>query len=362
MLTDHQVRKLMKRLTAGDPLEVAATKAGMDPKSARRYRKAGGLPSEIGVPHTWRTRQDPFAQAWEQMLPLLEVNPGLQATTLFTHLQREHPGRFSDGQLRCLQRKVKQWRATEGPAREVFFPQQHHPGDLGASDFCHLSGLGVTIAGRPFAHLLYHFTLTYSNWETGSVCFAESFESLSEGLQQALFELGGAPKRHRTDSLSAAVRRPTADGRREFTDRYQALLSHYGLSAQATNPGRGNENGDVEQRHHRFKVALDQQLMLRGSREFDSRAEYGAFLRQLFDQLNAGRKGRLQEERERLRSLPATRLDACKRLRVRVGPSSTIAVQNNTYSVHSRLIGEWVEARIGAELLEVWYGQKRVDS
>jgi len=362
MLTNHQVRKLMKLLTAGEPLEVAAMRAGMDPKSARRYREAGRLPSEIGVPHTWRTRQDPFAEAWEEMLPLLEVNPGLQATTLFVHLQRQCPGRFADGQLRCLQRKVKQWRATEGPAREVFFPQRHYPGDLGASDFCHLSDLGVRIAERPFAHLLYHFTLTYSNWETGSVCFAESFESLSEGLQQALFELGGVPKRHRTDSLTAAVHRPTADHRRQFTDCYQALLSHYGLAAQAINPGRANENGDVEGRHHRFKVALDQQLMLRGSREFESRAEYTAFLQQLFDQLNAGRRERLQQEMALLRSLPATRLDACKRLRVRVGPSSTIAVQNNTYSVHSRLIGEWVEARLWAEQLEVWYGQKRVDA
>src|SRR5436305_8264562 len=303
MLTDHQVRKLMKLLTAGDPLEVAAIRAGMDPKSARRYREAGRLPSEIGVPHTWRTRQDPFAEAWEEMLPLLEVNPGLQATTLFVHLQRQYPGRFADGQLRGLQRKVKQWRATEGPAREVFFPQQHHPGDLCASDFCHLSGLGVTIAGRPFAHLLYHFTLTYSNWETGSVCFSESFESLSLGLQQALFELGGVPKRHRTDSLTAAVHRPTADGRREFTERYQALLSHYGLAAEATNPGRANENGDVEGRHHHFKVALDQQLMLRGSREFASRDHYSALLQHLFEQLNAGRRQRLQEETALLRTL-----------------------------------------------------------
>jgi hypothetical protein len=361
MLTDHQVRKLMKLLTAGEPLEAAAMRAGMDPKSARRYRAAGRLPSELRAPHTWRTRQDPFGEVGKELLALLEVNPGLQATTLFVHLQRQYPGRFADGQLRCLQRKVKQWRALEGPAREVFFPQQHHPGDLCASDFCHLSDLGVTIAGRPFGHLLYHFTLTYSNWETGRICFAESFESLSEGLQQALFELGGVPKRHRTDSLTAAVHRPTPDHRRQFTERYQALLSHYGLAAQATNPGRANENGDVESRHHRFKEALDQQLMLRGSREFGNRAEYAAFLRQLFDQLNAGRQERLREELVLLRPLPATRLDACKRLRVRVGPSSTLAVQKNSYSVHSRLIGEWVEVRIFAEELEVWYGQKRVE-
>lgn len=351
----------MTLLNSGEPLYRAALKTGMDEGTARKYRRAGQLPSELKRPHTWRSRPDPFAEVWDQVRSLLQVNPGLQATTLFAHLQRQYPGRFPDVQLRCLQRRVKAWRATEGPPKEVFFPQEHHPGDLAASDFCHLSALGVTIAGQAFPHLLYHFVLTYSNWETGSVCFAESFESLSEGLQDALFELGGVPKRHRSDSLSAAVRRPTPSGQREFTCGYAALLSHYGMEGHAINPRQAHENGDIEQRHHRFKDALDQALMLRGSRDFESRADYEAFLRRLFAQLNAGRKARLQEELQRLGPLPAARLDTCKRLRVRVGPSSTLRVQNNTYSVHSRLIGEWVEVRVLAEQLEVWYGGNCVD-
>lgn len=361
MLTDHQVRRLMRLLSAGVPLSLAALKTGMDPKTARKYRQAGRLPSELQAQHTWRTRPDPFAEVWDELLPLLEVNPGLQARTLFEYLQRQYPGRFPDGQLRTLQRKIKAWRATEGPPKEVFFPQVHRPGELAASDFCHLNELGVTIAGRAFPHLLYHFVLTYSNWETGSLCFAESFESLAEGLQEALWELGGVPARHRTDSLSAAVHRPTPEGRRELTDRYQALLSHYGLAGEAVNPGRANENGDVEARHHRFKTALDQALMLRGSRDFESREAYVAFLRVLFAQLNAGRGDRLQEERARLRPLPATRREACRRLSVRVGPGATLRVQHNTYSVHSRLIGERVEVRLFAEHLEVWYGQRQVE-
>ena len=361
MLTDQQVRKLMTLLNQGEPLYRAALKTGMDPSSARKYRQAGQLPSELKQPHTWRTRADPLAGVWEELRELLAINAGLQATTLFAHLQRRYPGRFPDCQLRCLQRRLKQWRATEGPPKEVFFPQTHRPGELCASDFCHLSRLGVTVAGQPLAHLLYHFVLTYSNWETGTVCFAESFESLSAGLQQALFELGGVPQRHRTDCLSAAVRRPTPNGGREFTAAYQGLLAHYGLQAERTNPGRANENGDVEQRHHRFTTALDQALMLRGSRDFASRREYDAFLGSLFAQLNAGRKSRLAEEIAHLAPLPAARLEACKRVRVRVGPSSTIAVQNNTYSVHSRLIGEWVEVRLFAEHLELWYGQRLVE-
>jgi hypothetical protein len=360
MVTDQQVRLMMRAVTAGRSLALAAAQAGMDVKTARRYRRLGRLPSACRPVRRWRTRGDPFAAVWAEVRELLAVNPGLQAKTLFAELQRRYPGRFADGQLRTLQRRVKAWRATEGPAREVFFAQVHEPGVRCASDFCHLSELGVTIAGRPFEHLLYHFVLPYSNWETGTLCFAESFESLSEGLQQALWELGGVPARHRTDRLSAAVRPPERP--EEFTQQYQALLDHYGLQGEKIQAGRAHENGDVEQRHFRIKQALDQALMLRGSREFADRAAYEAFVRGVLGQVNAGRQARLQEERERLRPLPATRLGAMKRLRLKVGSGSTIRVQHNVYSVPSRLIGEQVEVRLFAERLEVWYGQQRVET
>lgn len=349
----------MKLITSGEPLARAAQRVGLDPKTARKYRRLGKLPSEAAAPHSWRTRSDPFHDVWDELRPLLETNPGLQATTLLAHLQRRYPGRFQDGQLRTLQRQLKAWRALEGPPKEVFFPQQHPPADLAASDFCHLSSLGVTLQGAPFDHLLYHFVLTYSNWETGSICFSESFESLSAGLQAALFELGGAPLRHRTDSLSAAVQ--PLDGRDGFTRRYQELLAHYGLKGEHTNAGKGHENGDIEQRHHRFKVALDQALMLRGSRDFESRPVYALFLTELFAQLNAGRRTRLAEERPLLRPLPKSRLDVFRTLRVRVGPASTIRVLNNTYSVPSRLIGAEVEVRLDVEHLELWSGQRCLD-
>ena len=349
----------MKLITAGEPLARAALKSGMNETTARKYRRAGKLPSEGGVAHSWRTRPDPFADVWEELRTLLEVNPGLQAKTLFQELQRRYPGQFPDGQLRTLQRKVKIWRALEGPPKEVFFPQEHQPGQLAASDFCHLTGLGVTIAGQAFPHLLYHFVLTYSNWETGCVCFSESFESLSSGLQAALWELGGVPQRHRTDSLSAAVQ--PLDGKEGFTSRYTALLGHYGLRGEAIQPGQAHENGDVEQRHHRFKVALDQALMLRGSRDFPDREAYQRFLQALFAQLNAGRRARLQEELAVLRSLPPTRLDIIRKLKVKVGTGSTIRILNNAYSVPSRLIGETVEVRVGIEQLEVWYAQQCVE-
>jgi hypothetical protein len=358
MVTDEQILRLRQALHKGMSLSLAAAKAGMDRKTAGKYRRLDRLPSEVGMEHSWRTREDPFDGVWPWVQEQLAANPRLEAKTLFLALQRLHPGRFADGQLRTLQRRLKQWRALHGPAREVFFAQVHHPGRLAASDFTHCTDLGVTINGSPFAHLIYHFVLTYSNWETGTICFSESYESLSEGLQNALWELGGVPQMHRTDRLTAAVQ--PAGGPETFKRRYQALLDHYGLAAQAIQAGKGNENGDVEQSHRQFKRALDQALMLRGSRDFCSRASYTALLRELFAQGNAGRQARLAQELPLLRPLPARRLEACKRLRVRVEAGSTLRVEGNVYSVPSRLIGEWVEARLYAERLELWYAQKRV--
>jgi hypothetical protein len=359
MVTDHQVRLLMKHVKKGKKVSVAAAKAGMDPKTARKYLKSGQVPSEMEPTHTWRTREDPFSGIWEEVRAFLKVNQGTDAKSLFKHFQEKCPGRFPDGQLRTLQRRVKVWRALEGPAREVFFPQKHYPGALGQSDFTYLTSLGVTIGGEPFPHMLYHFVLTYSNWETGTVCFSESFESLAEGLQKALWELGGVPMVHQTDRLSSAV--SNLDEKREFTERYEALLRHYGLEGRRSQAGEPHENGDIEQRHYRFKRAMDQAFIFRGSRDFADRKEYEAFIRKLFTQLNAGRQERLKEELAVLRDLPALCFAGYKKMQVRVGPSSTIRVNHNTYSLHSRLRGEMVDIRLHAEHLEIWYGQKKVD-
>jgi hypothetical protein len=147
----------------------------------------------------------------------------------------------------------------------------------------------------------------------------------------------------------------------EFTQRYQGLLEHYHLEAEKTNPDSGNENGDVEQRHHRFKRAVDQALMLRGSRDFADVEAYRQFLKALTDHLNLGRRSRFAEELKVLRGLPANRLEAVKRLEARVDRGSLIHVDRNAYSVNSRLIGQKVEVRLYVQHVEVWYGQKKVE-
>jgi ribosomal protein S21 len=349
----------MKFLDTGETLATAADKAGMDQKTARKWRQSGQLPSEVTEPRDYRTRPDAFAEVWSEVEELLERDAAIEAKTIFDHLCKQHPGKFQEGQLRTMQRKVKVWRALKGQPREVFFPQVHLPGHQAQSDFTHMTKLGVTIAGQVFKHLVYHFTLTYSNWEWAMICASESWESLSEGLQKALWELGGTPSEHRTDSLTAAVK--PAGGRQEFTERYQGLLRHYGMCASHSSPGRGNENGDVEQAHHRFKRGVEQDLILRGSREFSSREEYDEFLRQLLARRNEGRRERVAEDLNALRPLPERRLEAYSKQSQRVSRNSTIVIRHNHYSVPSQLIGERVDVRIHADHLEVWYAGQMIE-
>ena len=356
MITDFQVRRLREAMNREKTLEQAAVVSGMSVKTAGKY-KSGKLPSEMKPDHIWRTRKDPFKAVWPEILPFLQENPGLQAKTLFEYLNETHQNKYQEGQLRTLQRKIRRWRATEGPAKEVFFPQIHLPGEIGASDYTHMGELKVTIKGEPFDHLFYHFVLTYSNWETGSICFSESYESLSEGLQNALWALGGVPQNHRSDRMSAAINKDCS--REMFTDRYGALLRHYEMRGLSINARKANENGDVEQGNNRFKIALGQALMLRGSRDFENRTEYEQFAMNVMRKRNLARQTRFNEEIPFLKRLPSKKLLDTKSINLKVGKSSTINVLHNTYSVDSRFIGESVEVIIGSNFLEIWYENKQ---
>jgi hypothetical protein len=219
-----------------------------------------------------------------------------------------------------------------GPEKEVTFEQVHHPGGLGASDFTKMGSLNITIGGESFEHILYHFVLTYSNWESFSICYSETFESLSEGIQNALWELGGSPTKHRTDNLGAAVIN-MGDNKGEMTRRYQEMLDHYGIERSKIQPGCPNENGDVERSNGLLKTAIDQRLMLRESRDFESIEDYEGFLKALMKELNAGRAKRLKAELGKLRPLPKRRLEACTRFDQKVSCFSTISLNGTIYSV-----------------------------
>lgn len=360
MKKDTEVKLYMQERRKGTPQRIAAARAGMSERTARKYEQAGQLPSELKRPHDWQTRQNPFEEDWPWVVCQLERDPALQASTLFALLCEQHPGRYRPTQARTLRRRIAQWRAVYGPEQEVMFAQRHTPGERAQSDFTHMEDLGVTIEGSPFPHMVFHLVLTYSNVEAARICFSESFEALAEGIEFCLWKLGGVPQQHRTDHLTAAVKQESKTGAEDWTKRYQALMEHYGMQPTWNNQGVAHENGDVEQAHRRFKEAVDQALRVRGTREFATRAAYEHFLQDLVYKRNQTRAVVFAVEKAALRPLPATALSPCKEVRVRVSRFSTIAVQGNVYSVPSRLIGSSVLIRIRAEQLQGYVGTSPV--
>lgn len=357
MKKDAEVKLYMKERAKGTSQQVAAARSGMSERTARKYERAGKLPSQMKQPRTWRTRTNPFEEDWPWVIQQLERDGALQATTLFALLCAQHPGRYQPTQVRTLQRHISAWKALHGPEQEVIFEQVHTPGERAQSDFTHMEDLKVSIAGVPFPHLLYHLVLTYSNVEAISVCFSESFEALAEGIEKGLWQIGGVPKMHRTDHLSAAIQQD-GQGHEAFTARYEGLMSHYGMKPTWNNVGIAHENGDVEQSHYRFKEAVDQALRVRGSRDFASRGAYEHFLQELVHHRNQNRHKRFEIEREALRPLPQAPLSPCRELQVHVSRFSTIHVLGNIYSVPSRLIGTTLTVRMHAETLQAYVGSK----
>lgn len=356
MKTDAEVQRMVQERAKGKSQAQVAARTGMSARTIRRYERAALLPSQIKQPRAYPTRANPFADAWPWLTAELTRDPALQATTLFALLCEQQPGRYQAIQLRTLQRHIAAWRAQYGPAREVFFPQVHQPGVIAQSDFTHMTDLGVTLGGLPFPHLLFHLVLTYSNVEAVHICPSESFEALAEGLETCLWQLGGVPRQHRTDHLSAAIRPLDAEGHAQATVRYRALMAHYGMEPTTNTAGEAHENGDVEQAHYRFKEAVDQALRVRGHREFLSRAAYTHFLQELVRRRNLTRQARFAEEQQVLRPLPLLPLAPCRELRVSVSRFSTIQVLRNAYSLPSQLIGRTVLVRVRAETLEVYLG------
>lgn len=336
-------------------LDVAALRSGVHRNTAARYLKSGRLPSEEKVVHDWRTRKDPFAEHWAEVVAKLELAPGLEAKTLFEDLCERYPGRYEVGQLRTLQRRVKAWRAQEGPEKEVFFSQEHRPGEAMQTDFTSGNELGITLGGEPFGHLLCHSVLPYSDWGFVTVCLSESMSALRRGVQASVFELGHVAEWHQTDNSTAATH-DERTGKRGFNEEYVALMRHLGMKPRTTKVGKKEQNGDVEALNGRLKRRLEQHLLLRGSRDFASRAEYEDWLREIQRKSNRSRLGRLQEELSAMREATAPRLPEYSEHEVVVTSWSTIRLKAKTYSVPSRLIREKVVVRLHEDRVEVLHG------
>jgi len=337
---------------------VAAVRSGMHRNTARRYLETGKLASELKSPRTWRTREDPLAEDWPAVEERLAAAPELEAKALFEDLLRRRPERYREGQLRTFQRRVKQWRAEHGPPKEIFLPQRHRPGEAMQTDFTSGKVLRVRIGGELFDHLLCHSVLPYSNWQSVVVCASESLLALRCGVQEAAFRLGRVPQWHQTDNSTAATHE-LATGKRGFNGEYLELMEHLGMKPRTIGIGASHQNGDVEALNGALKRRMEQHLLLRGSRDFESVEAYQAWIDGILEQANAPRGARLAEEVSVMRPLSASRLPRYRELRVRVTSNGTIQVQKNTYSVPPRLSGEQVLVRCFELHLEIVYAGQR---
>lgn len=338
--------------------ETAAAKAGLSVASGRRIESDPRPPSERRAPRDWRTREDPLAGVWDsEIVPLLEQAPGLKPVTILHELQRRYPGVYEPNVRRTLERRISAWRALKGPEKEVMFPQTPVAGQAGQSDFSHMDDLGVTIAGAPFAHMIYHFALRFSGFEHAEpVIGGESYVALATGLQNALRLLGGAPGEHRTDSLSAAFRNLDRDAAEDQTRRYEALVAHYGMIPTRNNRGVAHENGAIESRHGHAKSRVAQALLLRGDADFADLDAYRVFIADIVAAHNARHVRAIEFERALLQPLPTVRAMEWEEATVRVTTRGGFTFRRVFYTAPSRLIGRRLRLRVYADRMEAFLG------
>jgi len=358
----------MAKRADGLSQQVAADAVGISVRSAQRIDR-GELQHEgqqqRRVRH-WRTRADPLADVWDSVLvPMLEKAPQLEPQTLLLHLERTFPGQEWFRRKRTIQRRVEQWRALHGPAGEVMFLQEHRAGVLGISDFTLLKGEPITVAGEVLEHRLFHFRLPFSGWcHVAVIHGGESFVALSEALQNALALCGGVPAEHRTDSLSACFRNRDGSYAGDYTSRYRELCAHLGVVATRNNRGVAHENGAIEGPHRHWKHRLEQQLIQRGSRDFETETEYRQLVGQVTATLNSRTEvaGKLEIERLHLHSLPVERFADYEPVVARVRSTSTIELRSITYSVPSRLIGQQLTVHLRHDRLDLFLRSQFVET
>ena len=358
-ITDQQMRLYMSYRQTLAP-EAAAAKAGFSTSTAYRIEADPRLPSQKKEPRG-RRRPDPLADVWEaEVIPILEAAPGIRAIAVLEELRRRHPD-LNPNVRRTLERRMRAWRALAGPEQDVIFRQIHEPGRLGLSDFTDMADLDVEVAGEPLAHRLYHFRLAFSGFEHAEVVLGgESFVALAEGLQNALWSLGGVPKEHRSDSLSAAFRNLDRNAQEDLTRRYAALMRHYDMAPSRNNAGIAHENGAIESAHGHLKAAIRDALLLRGSRTFDDLTAYRRFVDEVVGQRNARNRKRVELERPQLGRLPKRRTADFEEKIVTVTSAGGFILKRVFYTVPSRLIGHRLRARLYDDRIDCYLGSTHV--
>ena len=354
-VTDQQMRLFMT-LNKTHSVPVAAAKAGISPATGYRIKADPVLPSQKKTTRG-RRRPDPLADIFdEEVVPMLQECPGIRPIAVFEEVQRRHP-QLGTGFRRTLERRIRAWKAEHGPEQEVIFRQKHEPGKMGLSDFTDMNELSVTVTGNPLRHRLYHFRLAYSGFQHAHVVLGgESYVALAEGLQNALWTLGGAPDKHRTDSLSAAFKNLDKAAKDDLTDRFDALCQHYGMTPTRNNKGVAHENGSIESPNGHLKRAIEDALIMRGSRDFEDLLAYRRFIDEIVGRINARNAKRIDAERACLRPLPARRTTDYEEVTLRVTSSGGFILRKVFYTVPSRLIGHRLRVRLYDDRLELFLG------
>lgn len=339
-----------------DPVPLAAARAGFSPATGYRLDHDPRLPSQRRT-ERGRRRRDPLADIFDsEIVPLLQTAPGLRVVAIYEEMCRRHPD-LDPGIRRTMERRIRSWRALHGAEQEVIFRQVHEPGAMGLSDFTDMGDLTVLIAGVPLDHRLYHFRLIWSGFEHAHVILGgESYVALAEGLQNALWAVGGAPRAHRSDSLSAAFRNLDEDARADLTMRYDALCEHYGMAPTRNNRGVAHENGGIESAHGHLKAAVKDALLMRGSFDFDDLPAYRHFIDEIVSRKNRRNGPRIDAERAALQQLPDRRTSDYEETIVTVTSTSSFTLRKVFYTVPSRLIGHRLRVRLYDDRLDLFIG------
>ena len=344
------------KLSQSNSTAAAAAKASISLATAYRIESDPRLLSQKKAEHG-RRRPDPLAEVFDaEVVPILKAAPGIRPVAIFEELLRRHP-ELGSGIRRTLERRIRAWCAIHGEEQEIIFRQRHEPGRLGLSDFTDMGGLAIMIAGQRLDHRLYHFRLAYCGFEHAHVVLGgESFVALAEGLQNALWSLGGVPREHRSDSLSAAFRNLDAQARQDLTHRYEELCAHYGMRPSRNNAGLAHENGAIEGPHGHLKRAIEDALLMRGSRNFDDLADYRRFIDEIVSRRNARNAKRIDSERPALKSLPERKTTDYEEVTVPVTSSGGFTLRKVFYTVPSRLIGHRLRVRMYDDRLDLFIG------
>jgi len=339
-----------------NPTAAAAAKASISIATAYRIEKDPRLPSQRKAPRD-RRRPDPLGDIFKaEVVPMLQASPGLRSVAIFEEMIRRHP-ELGGGIRRTLERRIRSWRAIHGAEREIIFRQVHQPGRMGLSDFTDMGDAGIAIAGAALDHRLYHFRLAYSGFEHAHVVLGgESFVALAEGLQNALWSLGGVPREHRTDSLSAAFRNLDNQACTDLTRRYEEFCRHYGMTPSRNNTGIAHENGAIEGPHGHLKRAIQDALLMRGSADFADLAAYRGFIDEIVSRRNVRNAKRIDLERAELQPLPGQRTSDYEEVGVRVTSSGGFTLRKVFYTVPSRLIGHRLRVRLFDDRLDLFIG------